>query len=166
MDLDDIQHVQVPVDGSGESAERARLQKDDVLFSITAYLGSVGICPVQIEGAYVSQHVALVRVKTSKILPGWLGYYALGHCGQIQLNEASYGGTKMQLSLDDIREFTLPIPPLNEQQQIIGFLEQNTSSIDDLRHDIQTSIHLLREKRISLISAAVTGDMDPTDSIT
>jgi type I restriction enzyme S subunit len=64
--------------------------------------------------------------------------------------------------LDDIREFTLPIPPLNEQQQIIGFLEQNTSSIDDLRHDIQTSIHLLREKRTSLISAAVTGEM-PVD---
>lgn len=157
MDLDDIQHVMLPSDGSGESAERARLRMNDVLFSITAYLGSVGICPAELEGAYVSQHVALVRLNSCRILSTWLGYYALGRSGQIQLNEASYGGTKLQLSLDDIREFTLPVPPIDEQRGIVDFLEQNTSNIDSLVADIQTSIHLLREKRTSLISAAVTG---------
>jgi type I restriction enzyme S subunit len=163
MDLNDIQHVQIPTDGSGESAERAKLKQDDVLFSITAYLGSVGICPPELEGAYVSQHVALVRLRNAKIFPTWLGYYALGNCGQIQLNEASYGGTKMQLSLDDIREFTLPIPPLQEQQAIISLLQQTTATMDTLRFDIQTSIHLLREKKTSMISAAVTGEINLTN---
>ncbi len=159
MDLDEIQHVQIPLDGSGETAERARIRKGDVLFSITAYLGSVGICPPEVQGAYVSQHVALVRVKQARIMPEWLGYYALGQSGQIQLNEASYGGTKMQLSLDDIRSFTLPCPPLEEQLEITRHLAKVTSTLDILSLDIQASITLLREKRGSLISAAVTGEM-------
>ncbi len=160
MDLGDIQHVQIPPDGTGETAERARIRKDDVLFSITAYLGSIGICPPEIEGAYVSQHVALVRVKQEKILPAWLGYFALGQSGQVQLNEASYGGTKLQLSLDDIRNFTVPCPPLDEQEAIVRCLSRVTTIFDSLDTDIKTSIALLREKRSSVISAAVTGEMN------
>lgn len=160
MDLDDVQHVSIPSDGSGESAERARLRHGDVLFSITAYLGSVGICPLEIEGAYVSQHIALTRVKQTRVLPEWVGFFALGNSGQIQLNEASYGGTKMQLALDDIRNFTLCRPPLNEQKEIIAFLTQAASTLDCLDSGIKSSITLLREKRASLISAAVTGEME------
>jgi type I restriction enzyme S subunit len=65
----------------------------------------------------------------------------------------------MQLSLDDLREFTLPCPPLDEQAAVVTYLDRATSNLDILKLDIQTSITLLREKRSSLISAAVTGEM-------
>jgi type I restriction enzyme S subunit len=65
----------------------------------------------------------------------------------------------MQLSLDDIREFTLPCPPLDEQLSVVEYLDRATSNLDVLRSDIQTSITLLREKRSALISSAVTGEM-------
>jgi type I restriction enzyme S subunit len=59
LDLDDIQRVDVP---PGAEGERTQVQPGDLLFSITAYLGSVAVVPEKLETAYVSQHVALARL--------------------------------------------------------------------------------------------------------
>ena len=69
LDLSDIQRVIVP---SGSEGERSRLRGGDLLFSITAYLGSVAVVPDDLEPAYVSQHVALARLRRRRLQPtGW-----------------------------------------------------------------------------------------------
>lgn len=55
------------------------------------------------------------------------------------------------------------IPPLPEQQAITCFLDCETAKIDTLCTEIQNSIEKLREYRIALISAAVTGKIDVRD---
>jgi type I restriction enzyme, S subunit len=50
LDLSDIQRVQIP---QGSEGERTRVQPGDVLFSITAYIGSVAVVPENLETAYV-----------------------------------------------------------------------------------------------------------------
>ena len=46
LDLSDIQRVSVP---AGAEGERTKVQPGDVLFSITAYLGSVAVVPENID---------------------------------------------------------------------------------------------------------------------
>ncbi|MCB0535797.1 MAG: restriction endonuclease subunit S, partial [Saprospiraceae bacterium] len=55
--LDDIQHVDPP-----QTAEvvRTKALPNDLLISITAFLGTVGIVPKDLGEAYVNQHTALV----------------------------------------------------------------------------------------------------------
>ncbi|WP_156821523.1 restriction endonuclease subunit S [Halomonas smyrnensis] len=65
LDMTDLQRVSVP---GGEEGERTKVQEGDVLFSITAYLGSVAVVPSEFETAYVSQHVALARFFKEKLL--------------------------------------------------------------------------------------------------
>jgi type I restriction enzyme S subunit len=57
-------------------------------------------------------------------------------------------------------EIPITVPPLDEQNIIGERLDAETTNIDSLVAEIQTSITLLREKRSSLISAAVTGEME------
>lgn len=153
----DVQHVQLPglVEGS-----RARTKMGDLLFSITAYLGSVAVVPDAFQGAYVSQHVALARLRGRLWLPEFVAYAVLSSQGQRQLNEQAYGGTKVQLSLPDIRQFEVPLVPLDAQRNIVQRLDREIAKIDELIAKTERFIELTQERRAALITAAVTGQID------
>ena len=155
-DLSDIQYVNVP---AGSEGERTRIQDGDVLISITADLGSVAAAGVNLQGAYVSQHVALVRLQ-SGINPRWLAYAVMGDTAKSHFKMASYGGTKIQLSLEDVRETPVFVPPPAEQQAIALYLDTQAAKLDALRQKMKQSVEKLSEYRTSLISAAVTGKID------
>ena len=157
LDLSDIQRVTVP---EGTEGERTKIQSGDILFSITAYLGSVAIVPDGIEPAFVSQHVALARLGKRHLCPEWVAYVALSSVGKTYLETKGYGGTKIQLSLDDVANLLITVPPLQEQIIIVAFLGTEIAKTDALVAEAQQAISLLKERRSALISAAVTGKID------
>ena len=85
LELSDIQRVDVP---AGSEGERTKVSPGDVLFSITAYLGSVAIVPDDLETAYVSQHVALARLRREHFLPAWVANFVLSAAGKANLEIA------------------------------------------------------------------------------
>ncbi len=157
LDLSDIQRVAVP---EGAEGARTRLRTGDVLFSITAYLGSVAVVPEDLEEAYVSQHVALARLRQHRLLPSWVALVTLSYVGSTYLGTQGYGGTKIQLSLDDVANAIMTCPPLDEQRVIIAYLDRETSKLDVLKTEAERAVALLKERRAALISAAVTGKID------
>jgi type I restriction enzyme S subunit len=52
------------------------------------------------------------------------------------------------------------MPPLSEQEEIVGFLDAETTKIDALVGNAYAVIDLLKERRSALIAAAVTGKID------
>jgi type I restriction enzyme S subunit len=161
LNLSDIQKVNPP---EGSEGSRTKVEKNDVLFSITAYLGSVAVVAEDLEEAYVSQHIALTRLKGNRLLPVWLGYFTLSDCGQIWLQSMSYGGTKVQLSLDDIKDMPVVVAPISEQIKIAQTLQKESETTDKLISKTQLTIDLLRERCTALITAAVTGQIDVSQS--
>jgi type I restriction enzyme, S subunit len=158
LDVTDVQYVDPP---EGAEGERTRIQAGDLLFSITAYLGSIAVALPGIERAYVNQHIALVRLDRAKgLLPQFAGYASLSDIGQSQLVGQGYGGTKTQLALDDIRELWFPIPPTSEQRAIVSRIDRDTAYLDRLRSTTSRTIELLNERRAAIIAAAVTGQID------
>jgi type I restriction enzyme S subunit len=158
IDLEDIQRVSPP---PGVEGDRTKVSSGDVLFSITAYLGSVAVVPQDLERAYVSQHVCLARLTGRRLLPEWLAYSVLSSTGKAYLESESYGGTKVQLALDDIKSFPLPLPSLDEQLALTSLLDHETAKIDALIAEQQRLIELLQEKRQAVISHAVTKGLNP-----
>ncbi|MFF0818089.1 restriction endonuclease subunit S [Rhodococcus sp. NPDC003318] len=154
----DIQFVDLPTDVTEGS--RTMLQESDLLFSITAYLGSVAVVEGDWVGAYVSQHVALCRLERDQVDPRFIGWFMLTTTGQHQLNEGAAGGTKMQLALDDIRGLRVPTAPIEQQHRIAAHLDVQTTKIDTLIVETERFIELARERRSALITAAVTGQID------
>lgn len=155
--LDDEQRVSPPEGGEGS---RTATRAGDLLFSITAYLGSVAVVPEDFEPAYVSQHVALARLKPDDLKPAWVGFVTLSTVGQAYLATQGYGGTKIQLSLEDIANIPVPTPPPEEQASIIAFLNSEIEALEKLEDASVKCVTLLKERRASLISAAVTGKTD------
>jgi type I restriction enzyme S subunit len=58
----------------------------------------------------------------------------------------------------------LPLIPQSEQKEIAAFLGEETKNIDELVEKSNQFIHLLKEYRTALISAAVTGKIDVRQS--
>lgn len=159
LDLSDLQFVQAP---AGVEGDRSRVQEGDLLVSITADLGSVAVVPTLPYEAYVSQHVALAR-PVPEVQPRWLGYAMRGLPSKLQLLAAGYGGTKVQLSLNDVKAVWLGLPSPTEQTAIAAYLDAQTTKIDGLIAHVQQEIELLKELRSATITDAVLGRIDLRD---
>jgi type I restriction enzyme, S subunit len=106
--------------------------------------------------------VALERLSCEQLLPRWVAYVAISSVGKNYLAAQGYGGTKIQLSLDDVADLVVPAPPLEEQLALTNFLDRETAKIDALVAEQRRLIALLKEKRQAVISHAVTKGLDPT----
>ncbi len=73
----------------------------------------------------------------------------------------SNGVTRFGLGKSSIENLVLPIPPENEQQQIVTFLDSKTSQIDELIQKKGRKIELLKEYRTSIINQVVTKGLNP-----
>lgn len=156
--LDDTQRVDPP---EGAEGERTLTRAGDLLISITADLGSVAVVPENLEPAYVSQHLSLVRLEGGDVEAQWIAYSIMSLVGEYQLSMAAYGGTKIQLSLSDIKNITFCYPPsLQEQRDILKRLGKEIERTDNLIQLSTEAINRLIEYRTALITAATTGKID------
>ncbi len=73
----------------------------------------------------------------------------------------SYGGGQPNINQDIIRNLRLQLPSINEQTQIVTFLDQKTAIIDDLIQKKLWKIELLKDQRISIINHTVTKGLNP-----
>ena len=105
---------------NGAEADRTRVIPGDVLLTITgSRIGRVAPVPERLNGAFISQHVAILRLKEG-LLPEFLSMFlSLDTGGQREIARAQYGQTKPGLNLDQIREFRIPLPHLCRQQQFL-----------------------------------------------
>ncbi len=71
-----------------------------------------------------------------------------------------YGGTKQGLSLDDVKNYLVLIPPRDEQDQLVESIEKDTQEVNSAIASTKREISLLREWRTRLIADVVTGKLD------
>lgn len=154
--LESLQFVEPP---QGSEGERSKIKVGDLLISITADLGSVCVADTFIGNGYVSQHIALCRPQ--KLYDSrWLAYYILSDTAKEQLLGSGYGGTKIQLSLEDIKELVVVVPSQEEQREIANYIDDKLNQFEHLINQAYKFVGTLRERRIALISSAVTGKID------
>ena len=70
-------------------------------------------------------------------------------------------GTQQNIGMGVIENLAVTLPPIPEQQTIAAFLDCETAKIDALITEQQRLIELLKEKRQSVISHAVTKGLNP-----
>jgi type I restriction enzyme S subunit len=133
---------------------------DDLLLSITAQIGAVGVVPNGLGEAFVNQHTALIRLRKENSVPRWVGYGLLSSFGKTQCRLMTNGGTKVGLTLDDVRSVLVLVPPLQEQAEIVAGIERRTNDLESALSRLEREIDLLREYRTRLVADVVTGKLD------
>lgn len=77
-----------------------------------------------------------------------------------RLDDLADVSTVPQINNKHIEPEKFPVPPLDEQREIVKYIDQQSSKIDLISHKTQRSIDLLKERRSAFITAAVTGQID------
>ena len=133
--IDDVQHIKVP---SNKEAERTKVKENDLLISITADLGRTGVVSKAIAsyGAYINQHLSLVRLNMDKINPLFVSYFLETEGGKIQFSKKNQSAVKAGLNFDAIKSLHLINPPLSLQNDFASFVQQ----IDKSKFAVQKSL--------------------------
>lgn len=154
LDLVDVQHVSPP---SGAEGERTRLRHNDILVSITADLGRIGIFEANIP-AYINQHVAMVRLIEPQLAP-FIARYLTSTAGQTDLGLMDRGVTRAGLGLDDIRAVPIPLAPLAEQRRIVAKLDALFVRLARARRELERLPWLANRIRETALARAYSGAM-------
>lgn len=154
VDLKEVQCVRPPSDSEGT---RTRVASGDILVSITADLGMVGVVQDGLGDAYVSQHLALARPRPGLFSPFIAWYLASKDGGQAQFSQMDRGAIKAGLSLDDIRSVVVPLPPLAEQRRIVAKVEALLAEVNAARERLAKVPAILKRFRQSVLAAACSG---------
>jgi type I restriction enzyme S subunit len=157
--LDDVVKIE---EETHHSMKGTWVLREDVLLNITG--GSIGRCCIvkSEQPMNVNQHVCIIR-PNNRINPYFLNQILQSSIGQTQIDLYITGGNREGLSTENIKNFKVTIPPIQEQQQIVTYLDQKTKEIDDLIASEKKRIELLKEYRQSLISEVVTGKIKVTN---
>ena len=135
INIENIQYVQAP---NNKEAERTKVQENDLLISITADLGRTGVVSKEIAnyGAYINQHLSLVRLNTEKVNPLFVSYYLETDGGKLQFNKKNQSAVKAGLNFEAIKSLTFMNPPLKKQNEFVSFVQQ----IDKSKFVVQKSL--------------------------
>jgi type I restriction enzyme S subunit len=124
--LQNIQHVQPP---DSSEAKRTVLETGDLLISVTADLGIIGIVPNDLGEAYINQHIALVKLDKEKINPYFIGNLLSGFQAQKYFSLLNDSGAKAGLNLKTISAFPVVFPSDKKEQDRIAEIIQKTDDI-------------------------------------
>ncbi|MVU82305.1 restriction endonuclease subunit S [Nocardia sp. ET3-3] len=116
--IDDADAAYVNAPDNAE-AKRTRVFEGDVLLTITgSRIGRVAPVLGTLDGAYVSQHVAILRPQRDTIDPKFLAFFlSLPARGQKQIRSMQYGQTKPGLNFEQIRSIEVPDASLEQQRR-------------------------------------------------
>lgn len=99
------------------------------------------------------------RLAENKLDGSFLNLVLLTPVGRMQVESDARGSSAsmVKISQEHIRDWVIPVPPLDEQRAIVAQINAETKNLDDLRAATERTLHLLKERRAALIAAAVTG---------
>lgn len=148
--FDSTIYVRPPRNADGQ---RTRLEPGDILISITADLGIVGVVPDGMGNGYINQHIALVRPSPGVVNPRFVGHYLASPVAQTYISKLNDAGAKAGLNLPTVRGLLTARPDRMEQNLIAERLDE----IDNRIQNATTEASKLRELKAGLMEDLLTG---------
>ena len=143
---------------------RARLKRNDIVYSIRGTIGDAKLVPPELDGANITQDVARISPH-SDVDYEWLLYVVASQPVFVQLEQRSLGAAVRGINIFDLKRARIPVPPCKEQKQIAAYLGSDEEKTEAFIREAQRAIGFLQERRSALISAAVTGKIDVRDAV-
>lgn len=127
---------------------RSRVTRGDIIFAMIGTVGNPVL--VDIEPDFAIKNVALFRFNGTKVCNKFILFLLKSDFIKFQLGILSRGGTQKFVSLTNLRELKIPLPPLPIQKKIAAVLEK----ADGLRRKREQQI-----KRLDDLQQAIFLDM-------
>ena len=135
------------------SLRRSEVKPGDILITITGHVGRVICFPSEIPLANINQHIARVRIDKQNTNKGYVFHYLSMKSSQTHFQRIVTGQAYPQISLKQVREKLIPLPPLPEQKKIAKILSTWDEAIEQTRKLIETK----KRRKKALMQQLLTG---------
>jgi type I restriction enzyme S subunit len=156
--MDNLQRVNLPDNAEGV---RTRVTENDLLFSITAEIGMLGLIPANFEEAYINQHVGLIRFH-KEAQTKYFPYILISDFCRNQYY-TTQSGMKNSFRLDNIQNVLIPVPPLAEQIRIVEKLSCIWTQIQQIDSESTTARDIILLAKTKILDLAIRGQLVPQD---
>jgi type I restriction enzyme S subunit len=147
-------------DETNQELSRSILFGGEVLVVIAgATTGKSAVIPKEICPANTNQAVCFIRTKcaiASSFINHWLSQKSV----QNHIAIGSVQSAQPNLSMEDLGNIPIALPPLEEMRQITSLCDLRRADAEVSAAESSKLVELLKERRSALISAAVTGQID------
>ena len=147
--LDDTKYVSV---SATEEGSRTAVAENDILMSITAELGKIGLVPSGLGTSYVNQHTALIKTDAKLGHPAFIANALATKASNKRLNRLNDSGAKSALNLNTVKDFKVTAPTLPEQKKIATFLW----AVDEKLAALETQLASWQEFKRAMMQALFT----------
>ena len=150
----DTKFIKLPADGS---LQRFVLSEDDILVSLTGNVGRVGVIQESHLPAALNQRVA--RISIRKDSPATRELLLLFLCSdwfREELSGSGHGTAQQNVSTKDLVEIESPVPPLAEQQRIVGLLDEAFEGIATAKANAEKNLQNARALFESYLQSVFT----------
>jgi type I restriction enzyme S subunit len=136
------------------------MRDDLVVNTMWAWMGAMGVSP---EEGIISPSYGVYRPIGSDLSPEFADLVVRSPQFIAEATRRSKGihSSRLRLYTDALYDIIFPVPPLCDQVKLVEQLARRRSRENALREKNKQAITLLQEFRTSLITAAVTGQIDP-----
>lgn len=134
------------------------LKARDLVTVRTGNAGVTAVIPPELDNCQCFTMLITTLNETSN--SDYYCYWANSIASQQYFSLEGWGTAQVNISVPILKSLPVPIPSAKEQLAIVEFLDRETGEIDSLITTCESGIGLLRERRLALISAAVTGQID------
>ena len=129
-----------------KALKRSQLKTNDILFSIAGALGRIGIVRDEIVPANTNQALAIIRLKNdSGVLVNYLAKYFNSNLITDEIEKLRGGAAQQNLSLTQLNELQIPLPPLPEQQHIVAILDEAFAAIAKAKTNAEQNLKNAKE---------------------
>jgi len=144
-----------------ETINRSEVRAGDIVIAkIGAQYGKSSILPNLDKKAVVSGNSLKLTVNPNLADVKYVNWFLVNLKSLGVMEDIVNTTAQPALSLGELNNLPILIPPLKEQKLIVEYLDEVLNKFQSLIDEANLSIVLLQERRSALISAAVTGQID------
>lgn len=160
VDLNDLATIEVTPDED----LKYRLHSGDVLMTEGGDRDKLGrgcVWHGEIEPCLHQNHVFAVQTNETILLPEFLEYLTASDVGRSYFDVTAIKTTNLACtSSSKVLAFTIPLPPIEEQIEIVSFIKKRSLELNKLIMKKELLVQELESYKKSLIYEVVTGKME------
>lgn len=142
LDLTDVKYID---DSDFSKLNRSKLFVGDMMFTYVGTVGQVALIDEN-DRYYLAPNVARIRFDKNQTLPEFMRYYFSSNLIKKQIDRFMQSSSMKNLTMENIRKFDLPVPPLNLQSKIVEILDKFQALTEDVSGLLPEEI-ALRQKQ-------------------
>lgn len=136
-----------------------RIYDDNLYISIAGTIGKSGIIPKELNGAILTENAVKLEYIIDNILNRYVYFFTISSIFKTQVETSTKIVAQPKLAITRLKQIEIPLPPLQEQEQIAMHLDSVFDKIQKLKELYNAQLQDYEELKQSLLTQAFSGKL-------